>query len=391
MRRVAYVSGTRADYGPARRLLRAIQDSPELELDLLVTGMHLEPVHGETWQEIEEDGLRIAERIHARVAGDSLVGMAASVGLYLYGMSQAIARISPDIVLVLGDRGEQLAGAMAAAFQNITVVHLCGGASSGSIDDSIRHAITKFAHYHLPGFEEHAQRIVQLGEDPERVQVVGLPGGNICPDVVYSREQICAENDLPDDRPYLLVVQHPVTHHSDLAGEHVVETLEALVELNYPSLLANPNDDAGGPMIFAQMEKYANRCSHLRLLPPGQSREGFASVMAHADALVGNSSSALVEAMSVGVPVVNIGPRQRGREHLACWINVNYDRKQIRQAIDKALCDPEYRQELERFRTTLIAHNTEETVVEYLKKLDLEVGRHSKPFFDLDMSFVGEM
>ena len=128
MRKALYISGSRADYGPARRVLQAIQADPELALNVLVTGMHLDPVHGETWQEIAADGFTIVERVYGHVTGDSLIAMAASVGLYLYGMSQAIARIQPDIVLVLGDRGEQLAGAIAAAFQNIVLVHLCGGA-----------------------------------------------------------------------------------------------------------------------------------------------------------------------------------------------------------------------------------------------------------------------
>ena len=153
--------------------------------------MHLDPSHGETWAEIEKDGLNIVEKVHGRVVGDSLSAMSASIGLYLYGMSYAIERYAPDIVLVLGDRGEQLAGAMAAAYQNIAVAHLCGGTLSGSIDDSIRHAITKFAHYHFPAFDEAAEKIFQMGEPPEHVKVVGLPGGDIKPDVTYTRSQIC--------------------------------------------------------------------------------------------------------------------------------------------------------------------------------------------------------
>jgi UDP-N-acetylglucosamine 2-epimerase (non-hydrolysing)/GDP/UDP-N,N'-diacetylbacillosamine 2-epimerase (hydrolysing) len=378
---VLYISGTRADYGPARRLLQGIHTHPGFELSVLVTGMHLDPEHGETWGEIERDGLRIAERLQGRVSGDSLEAMAASVGLYLYGMSQTVARLRPDIVLVLGDRGEQLAGAMAAAFQNITVVHLCGGALSGSIDDSIRHAITKFAHYHLPGFAEHAQRIIQMGEDPARVRVVGLPGGNIRPDAVFSRERICADYHLPLDQPYLLVVQHPVTHSSARAGEQVEETLAALAGLGHPALLANPNDDAGGRSILAVMEEYARRFPHLRLLPPPGSREVFASIMAHAGALVGNSSSALVEAMSVALPVVNIGDRQKGREHLACWINVGYDRREIAKGVEKALGDPEYRQALHRLAAEMAARTAEEQVVDFLAQLDLTAASHPKEFF----------
>jgi UDP-N-acetylglucosamine 2-epimerase (non-hydrolysing)/GDP/UDP-N,N'-diacetylbacillosamine 2-epimerase (hydrolysing) len=383
MRHVLYVSGSRADYGPVRRVLQAIQRDPELELGLLVTGMHLDPAHGETWQEIAADGFTIAERIYGRVTGDTLATMSASVGLYLYGMSQAIARLRPDIVLVLGDRGEQLAGAMAAAFQNIVVVHLCGGSLSGSIDDSIRHAITKFAHYHLPAFDEHAKRIIQMGEDPATVQVVGLPGGDLRPDVTFSREQICAEYSLPLDRPYLLVIQHSVTHLQADAGNQIMETLEAVAALGYPTLLANPNDDAGGRAILAKMREYGERFPHLHLLHPPRSRERFASIMAHAGVLIGNSSSAIVEAMSVSLPVVNIGDRQRGREQLACLLNVNYDRTAIRQAIEKALRDDDYRGRLADFAKQIVARNNSTEVVNYLKNLDLLVAKRPKMFIDV--------
>ena len=388
MRKVLYISGSRADYGPARGMLQAIQADPDLALSILVTGMHLDPVHGETWQEIAADGFTIAERVYGHVTGDSLAAMGASVGLYLYGISQAIARIRPDIVLVLGDRGEQLAGAMAGAFQNIVVVHLCGGSISGSIDDSIRHAITKFAHYHLPAFEEHARRIIQMGEDPARVRVVGLPGGDIRPDVTVPRDDICTEFGLPTDRPYLLVIQHSVTHSQAEAGEQIIETLEAVASLDYPTLLANPNDDAGGRVILAKMNEYAERYDHLHILPPQCSRERFASIMAHAGALVGNSSSGIVEAMSVNLPVVNIGNRQRGREHMAYLLNVGYDRAQIRCAIETALNDADYRRQLADFASQMMVRDTAVEVVDCLRSLNLHIGTHPKAFFDLPVQSI---
>lgn len=381
MRHVLYISGSRADYGPARRVLKAIHNDPDLSLSILVTGMHLDPIHGETWREIGADHFTIADKVYGRVSGDSLVGMAGSVGLYLYGMSQTMGRIQPDVVLVLGDRGEQLAGAMAAAFQNIVVVHLCGGSLSGSIDDSIRHAITKFAHYHLPGFEEHGRRIMQMGEEPATVRVVGLPGGNLQPDVTFSRKQICEAYALPLDQPYLLVIQHSVTHSQSEAEMQILETLEAVATVGYPTLLANPNDDAGGRIILAKMQEYAKCYSHLRILPPPRSRERFASVMGHCSALIGNSSCAVVEAMSVNLPVVNIGDRQQGREHLACWLNVGYDRQEIKEAIQSALYDQTYRQRLNNFSKRLAMQNTEQQVCQLLKTLDLNRAYKPKRFY----------
>ncbi len=382
MRRVLYISGTRADYGPARRVLQAIHTDPDLDLSVLVCGMHLDPLHGETWREIAADGLTIVARVQGRLAGDSLAGMSASVGLYLYNMSQVITQLGPDIVLVLGDRGEQLAGAMAAAFQNIVAVHLCGGSLSGSIDDSIRHAITKFSHYHLPASDEHARRIIQMGEEPGRVRVVGLPGGDLQPDVTFTRATLCADYHLPEDKPYLLIVQHPVTQSAEQAAAQIAETLEAVAGLPYPALLANPNDDAGGRAILGVMRDYADRYPHLQILPPVLSRERFASLMAHAGAQVGNSSSGIVEAMSVRLPVVNIGERQRGREHLACLVHAPHDRRQIRQAIESALHDPDYRQRLAAFESPLVRPNTPQIIVEFLCTLDLSVAKTPKTFFD---------
>lgn len=380
IRRVLYISGTRADYGPARAMLRRLNDDPDIELGVLVTGMHLDPAHGESWREIESDGLTIVEKVHGRVSGDQACSMSASVGLYLYGMSQAIDRLKPDIVLVLGDRGEQLAATIAAATQNIPVAHLCGGSLSGSIDDSIRHAITKFAHLHLVGFQEHADRVIQMGEDPASVKVVGLPGANIQGDVVMSKLEVCATYGIEPDRDYILVLQHAVTHSSEDAEAQIIETLEALSAMDHTILLANPNDDAGGRRILSTMETYAKR-PPFKLFPPPLSRERFASVMAHASVLVGNSSSAVVEAMSVGLPVVNVGDRQQGREHLACWINVGYDRNDILEATTRALSDETYMETLKKFSEHECL-KTEELAQDYLKWLDLGIARYPKKFYN---------
>ena len=380
---VLYVSGSRADYGPARRVLQAINEHPDLELKILVTGMHLDPLHGETLQEIVSDGFKIAELVNGRVEGDSVTEMAASLGTYLTGMSYAISRLCPDIVLVLGDRGEQLAGCIAGAVQNTVVVHLCGGSISGSIDDSIRHAITKFAHYHLPAFQEHADRIIQMGEDPKKVHVVGLPGSDIYSDVVLSRKDICSRFHLPYELPYVLVLQHSVTHSYADVSMQINETLEAVSRVKYPVLLANPNDDAGGRIILEKMHEFAECYDNLSVLPPLGSRELFASVMAHSGVLVGNSSSGIVEAMSLELPVVNVGDRQQGREHLACLINVGYDRTRICDAIEKALGDDTYRSKLMEFTANMPSFDTPSVVVQHLLNVDFGVSVLPKLFVDL--------
>ena len=379
---VLYVSGSRADYGPIRRVLQVINEHPDIDLKILVTGMHLDLVHGETWREIVSDGFTIAESVPGRVEGDSVTEMAASLGNYLTGMSYAISRSCPDILLVLGDRGEQLAGSIAGAFQNIVVVHLCGGSVSGSIDDSIRHAITKFAHYHLPAFQEHANRILQMGEDPEKVRVVGLPGNDIRLDVTFSIEDVRSKYYLPLDTPYILVLQHSVSHTYADAAIQIEETLQGVTSLRYPVLLANPNDDAGGRVILTKMQEYSNRYNNIQILPPLSSRELFASIMSHSGVLVGNSSSGVVEAMSLGLPVVNIGDRQAGREHLARMINVEYDRLAISNAIEIALNDNKYRAALEDFTRNMVWLDTPTEVVNCLLDVDLDIASIPKSFVD---------
>jgi len=384
MKHVLYISGSRADYGPLRKTLQTIQAEPGLKLSILATAMHLDPAHGETWQEISRDGFNLTAPVYGCLRGDSLSAMASSIGLYLFGISQVIAAVKPDIVMIPGDRGEQLAGAIAAACQNIVVVHLCGGSLSGSIDDSIRHAITKFSHYHLPAAYEHAQRIMQMGECPSRVQVVGLPGGNIKADIIYSREEICKELHLPQNIPYLLVNQHAVSHSYNTAQNDIIETLEAVASLSYPTLLANPNNDSGGQVILEQMHKYAARFPHIHVLPPIKSREKFASIMAAAGVMIGNSSSGIVEAMSVTLPVINVGDRQRGREHLACLLNVDYNRRQIIKAIKTALYDPVYRQRLADFKSPLIRNDTEKLIVNFLHKINVDSATKPKDFLDVN-------
>ena len=385
LRKVLYISGTRADYGPARRMLKTIAQDNELNLSVVVTAMHLDPVHGETWQEIEKDGLVIADKIPGREPGDSLYAMAASMGNYLHGMALSFSKIKPDIVMVLGDRGEMLAAAISAAYQNIPVVHLCGGSISGSIDDSVRHAITKFSHYHLVAFQESVKRIEQMGENPANILYVGMPGGDIRPDAIFSRAEIYQEFGLDPEKPYFLVIQHAVTQTHHLAVAQVTETLEALVELGYPALLANPNDDAGGRAILATMKEYARQYKNLVILPPLANRQKFASIMAHAAVLVGNSSSAVVESMSVGLPVVNIGERQKGREQLSCWVNANHDRSAIKKAISIAMFDEEYRKSLSDFTSKNIFNDevTNQKVVGLLKTLDLDIAKKPKGFFNI--------
>ncbi len=385
VRKILYVSGSRADYGPARDLLRRIANHPNFELSLLVTAMHLKPEHGTTVMEIERDGFHIAARIESGADDGSLVAMSTFVGRAMMEMAEVIEREAPDILLLLGDRAEQLSAATAGAIQNVTIAHMCGGTNSGSIDGSLRHAISKFAHYHFPAAEPHAKRLIQMGEHPETVHVVGLPGGHLGAHVTHTLTDIQQRYHLPAGKPYMLVLQHPVTHSHRDAERQIRETLDAVVEIGLPTLLANPNGDPGGTTILEAITSYAFKFDQLTVLPPPANRELFASVMARSAVLIGNSSSAVYEAMSVGLPVVNIGDRQTGRENDSVWVNVGYDRQEIVDGIKVAMNDEAYRSRLRDYSDDLGAYNPEAQVTDLLLELDLSRGARPKRFFDISV------
>lgn len=350
VRRVLAVTGTRADYGILRPVFRAIQAHPALELGVLVTGMHLASEFGLTVREIERDGFPIAARVDMLLAGDTGGAMAKSLGIGLIGMTQAIEALQPDIVLVLGDRGESLAAAIAAVHLNIPVAHLHGGevTCGGMVDDVIRWAITDFAHLHLPTTPGAAERLVRRGEAPWRVHVVGAPGLDAAlATPLTPREVLARTYGLEPDRPWLLAVQHPVTAEAEQAGKQMVETMEALAALGLPTVLIYPNADAGSGAMIEVIQRY--RLPHVRVFPSLPSPD-YLSLLKEAAALVGNSSSGIIEAPSLGTPAVNIGTRQAGRERGDNVLDVGYDRDEIVAAVRRALHDEDFRRLVSRRR-----------------------------------------
>jgi UDP-N-acetylglucosamine 2-epimerase (non-hydrolysing)/GDP/UDP-N,N'-diacetylbacillosamine 2-epimerase (hydrolysing) len=341
MRRVAVVTGTRAEYGLLASSMREIEAHAGLELCTVVTGMHLSPRHGMTIDEIEADGFAVDDRVHMQVDGDTGLTMAKSLGLGLSGLAESFGRLDPDIVLVLGDRDEALAAGVAAAHMNVPVAHVHGGDSMDGaiIDDSIRHALTKFAHLHFPVSERSAERVEKLGEEPWRITTVGAPGLDAVLAGEYtSPEAVCEEYDLDPDRPLALVVQHPVTTEHEAAGDQMRATLDAVDAVDdLQVVLVYPNADAGGQRAIDAIESHPvrDRALTVRSLP----RRDFLGVMAAADVVVGNSSSGIIEAPSFGLPVVDVGPRQAGRERAENVVSVPHDERQIRGAVDRCLTD----------------------------------------------------
>ncbi|MFC2019179.1 UDP-N-acetylglucosamine 2-epimerase [Chloroflexota bacterium] len=342
MKRITVVTGTRAEYGILRPVLRAIEGMPGLTLSLVVTGMHLSHEFGYTITEIIDDGFKIDTTVDMLLSGDTLESMAKSIGLGIIGLTQTWGQSRPDVILLLGDRTEPLAATIAGAYLNIPVAHIHGGDSlCGGLDEYARHAITKLSHIHFPATNKSAERIMKMGEDEWRVHMVGSPAL----DMIMSESLIPAdvlekELELDLSRPLTILVQHSVTTQENEAPNQIKETLEAIVDLANPVVLIYPNSDAGGRSIIEvirQYEKYPFLKTFKSL-----SRREYLSLMKVASVLVGNSSSGIIEAPSLGLPVVNIGIRQEGRERGDNVIDVRHDKDEIITAMEKALTDEEF-------------------------------------------------
>ena len=339
MHKICIVTGTRAEYGLLSNLMARIRDDKGLQLQLAVTGMHLSTEFGLTCRYIEQDGFEIDERIEMLLSSDTPVGITKSIGLGVIGFAEAMDRLKPDLIVILGDRFEMLAVAQAALVARIPVAHLCGGdTTEGAFDESIRHSITKMSHFHFVTNDVAAKRVAQLGENPDHIINVGSPGiDNIVNMELIDRKTLEAELGMSFQKRNLLITFHPVTLEKAHPGDQFKNLLDALDDLgNQVGLIFTmPNADTAGREISDSIQAYVssheNAWSYVSM---GQQR--YLSAMSQVDAVVGNSSSGLYEAPTFKIPTVNIGDRQKGRLQAGSVINCIPDRERIREAIEKA-------------------------------------------------------
>lgn len=313
-RRIVYLSGTRADFGLMEATLRRIDATPDLQLQLAVTGTHLSAQHGHTVDEIRASGLRIALELPVDVLTRTGASMALAIADVVRGLTPFLERDRPDALLLLGDRGEMLAGAIAALHVGVPVFHLHGGERSGTVDEPVRHAISKLASYHLVATEGARERLLRMGEDADRIHVTGAPGLDGLEQLASApREECLAALGLPAGSDFALALFHPVVQQAAEASAQTRALLQALRALGLPVLWLDPNADAGSRGILDALAGEA--------LPPGSrrlqhlARPLFCAAMRHCAVMVGNSSSGIIEAGSFGTPVVNVGSRQHMREH----------------------------------------------------------------------------
>jgi len=382
-RKICVVTGTRAEYGLLRWLMAGVQSAPDLSLQIIATGMHLSPEFGLTYREIEGDGFAIDRRVEMLLSSDTAVGITKSMALGLAGFADALADLRPDYVVLLGDRFEIMAAASAALVAKIPIVHLHGGETTeGAFDEAFRHAVTKMAYLHCVAAEPYRQRVIQLGEAPERVFLVGGLGID-----AIAKTELLSRDDLERDLGFrfgarnLLVTFHPVTLDTTPAAAQMEELLAALDQLTDTNLIfTKPNADNDGRAIAAAIDAFvAGHPNTIARTSLGQQR--YFSCLAQVDGVVGNSSSGLLEAPSFQKGTINIGDRQQGRLRAQTVIDCAADRVEIIRALER-LYSESFQQLLADARSPYGEPGASERILDILRSFPLP-GSPRKSFYDL--------
>lgn len=371
-RKVCVVTGTRAEYGLLRWVIQGIQDCDHLDLQLIVTGMHLSPEFGLTVREIEADGFRIDRKIEMLLSSDTPVGISKSMGLAMIGNADALSELKPDLVLILGDRFEAFSMAASAMIARIPIAHLHGGETTeGVIDESIRHSITKMAHLHFVAAEEYQKRVIQLGEQPKYVFNVGALGiDNIKKLQLLDRNELEEQLDFRFAENNLLITFHPVTLEKDKSSQQLNELLKALAKLNETGLIFTmPNADTESRTLVNQIKAFCKENKQAKAFTSlGQVR--YLSCMKHVDGVVGNSSSGILEAPTFNKGTINIGDRQNGRIKASSIIDCESCEKDILEAI-KHLYSPTFQEKLNQAVNPFGDGGASEAIVQKLETVNL--------------------
>ncbi len=383
-KKICVITGTRAEYGLLYWTLKRIQESKDFDLQLCVTGMHLAPEFGLTYQQIENDGFFIDEKIEILLSSDTSVGVSKSIGLGIIGFSEAFQRLKPDIFLMLGDRFEIFAAAAAAMVCKIPIAHCHGGeATEGLIDESIRHSITKMAHLHFTSTEEYRTRVIQLGENPNRVFNVGALGiENINRLQLMDRSATENSMNFKFAKNNILVTFHPVTLEDATAENQFLELLEAIDSLQDTNIIfTKPNADTDGRIIISLIDQYVATHSNksVAFISLGQLR--YLSLLQHVDMVVGNSSSGLIEVPSFKIPTINIGDRQRGRLKSKSVIDCEPTKDSILKAFEIAKSAP-FKKSLYTLENLYGTGNSSDKIITVLRSIDSK-GILKKKFYNL--------
>ncbi|NPV50424.1 MAG: UDP-N-acetylglucosamine 2-epimerase (hydrolyzing) [Candidatus Methanofastidiosum sp.] len=379
-RKILYITGSRADYGLMQSVLKKIDSHPNLELEIIVTGMHIMKEFGMTINEIKKDNfkMRVIESIYEK---DNKESMAIFIGDLIKKLVEAINKIKPDFILLLGDRSEMLAGAIVGAYLSIPVAHIHGGEITGNIDESARHAITKLSNIHFAATEKSAERIIRMGENPKYVFIVGAPGlDDILNNQLIESELISSKYGLELSKPLILVIQHPVTSEIKDTSTQIRETLNAISELNYQTIVIYPNCDAGGRKIIDVIKKYKNN-NKIKIYE-NIPRNDYLAILKTASVIVGNSSSAIIEAPSFKIPVINIGSRQKNRERSKHIIDTDHNKESIKNAIIYVLENNDFKESMKYIRNPYGDGKSGDRIVKILSEIYINNDLLIKQFKD---------
>lgn len=385
MRKICVVTGSRAEYGLLSGLMRAIQEDKDLQLQVIATNMHLSPEFGLTYREIEKDGFQIDKKVQMLLSSDTPNATTKSVGLATIGFADAYEDLQPDLIVVLGDRFEILAAVSAALFFKIPVAHLHGGEiTEGAYDDSIRHAITKMSHLHFTSTEAYRQRVIQLGEQPDRVFYVGAIGvENI------KRVPLMSQAELEDSIRFklgeksLLVTYHPVTLENHTAADQCRNLLKALDEFpDYKIIFTLPNSDTDGRVIIRLINEYVSLRPERCMAIPSLGLQRYLSALKCVSAVVGNSSSGIIEVPSFGIPTLDIGNRQKGRIAAESVVHCGNDSRSIIEGMQQVLSDV-FRKQVKHVLNPYEKRDTTKNIYKIISTYPLENLRQKK-FYDVN-------
>lgn len=382
---ICVVTASRAEYGLLKPVIKKLKTEPEFNVDVVATGAHLASEFGLTYREIEKDGIEIDEKIEILLSGDTAVSVTKAMGLALIGFADYFMRKKPDLLILLGDRYETLAVAIAAFNQRIPIAHLYGGeVTEGALDDAIRHAITKLSYLHFTSTEAYRRRVIQLGESPERVFCVGAIGiENVLNTRLLSKEELEKVLGFSLDKPYAVVTFHPVTLEEQTAEKQIRALLNVCREykdINF--IFTKANADEGGRIINQIIDQFARENANVKVFD-SLGNVNYLSALKYCAAVIGNSSSGLIEAPSLGIPTVNIGDRQKGRMQAASVISCKPEEGDIRRAVDIALSQ-EFREKAKKVTNPYGDGRTSDKVAGIIKdflinrKIDLK-----KKFYDI--------
>ena len=386
MKRIGIMTGTRAEYGLLKSLMQEINKDNDLELYLIVSGMHLSPEFGMTYQEIEEDGFEINAKVEMLLSSDSPAGISKSIGLGVIGFADEFQRADLDMLILLGDRYEALSAAISAMVMRIPIAHLHGGElTEGAIDEGIRHSITKMSYLHFTSTEQYRNRVIQLGENPERVFYVGALGvENIKKINLMTKEELERLIHFEIDENTVIVTYHPVTLENNTVEEQFLNLLEVLDRNpKIRMIFTKANADTNGRIVNELIDKYAAQNSERACAFMSLGQKRYLSALKYCRIVIGNSSSGIIEAPSFGKPIINIGDRQKGRICADSVINCGYTQQEIQQAMETALTE-EFENKARNCRNPYEKENTAANIISVIKDYLLnDKIKLKKGFYDI--------